>query len=198
MTQVCQASKYVRELCNDYKLWKIKINKLDPSIDIKNVNYYKQLYIENKNRIESLKKIYPGLILPLFIDKETFDTLKNLGTQTHLWSIGIMKSLKKIFAYEKVRWDFPLWDDDGIIHDPTVELVQLNNAEKIWNDPETSDFVFLTSLRVYGDPRYIKDFFVTLGFGENDIQKHIEVSINKNNYKTKPYADIYNELNKLK
>jgi len=198
LTQVCQASRYVRELCNDYKLWKIKINKLDPSIDIKNVNYYKQLYIENKNRVESLKKIYPSLILPLFIDKETFDTLKNLGFEHQPWSLSIMKSLSKIFAYEKVRWDFPLWDDDGIIHDSTVELVQLNNAEKIWNDPETSDFVFLTSLRVYGDPRYIKDFFVALGFGKNDIQKHIDASINKNNYKTQPYADIYNELNKLK
>ena len=194
LTQVCQASRYVRELCNDYKLWKIKINKLDPSIDIKNVNYYKQLYIENKNRVKSLKNIYPSLILPLFIDAETFDTLKNPEIQTHQWSLSIMKSLSKIFAYMKPEGGLSSFFG----YDPT-ELVQLDQAEKIWNDFETSDFVFLQGLRVYGRPSDIKDFFINLGFGENDIQKHIDASINKNNYK---YADIYknelNELNKLK
>ncbi len=68
------------------------------------------------------------------------------------------------------------------LHIPTFKTYSIKDAERLWSDPETSEYVYIPSLQVVGTPDDIRDHFATLGVPVADINQHIEYSYSAANY----------------
>ena len=77
---------------------------------------------------------------------------------------------------------------------PTFKTYSIKDAERFWSDPETSEYVYLSSLRVMGTPDDIRDHFVTLGVPVADINRHIAYSYTVANYNNEFSIPYQNEL----